>query len=51
MKAGEHVAVVWARSWSWLRVTDMDELVGRFSLGSRFPQYLSELDGSAVEIP
>ena len=34
--------VVVARRWSWSRVTDSEELVGRMSSVSRFPQYLSE---------
>lgn len=33
-------AVVWVRRSSWERVTERDELVGRFSLVSRLPQYL-----------
>lgn len=28
------------RRWSWSSVTDSDELVGRISFVSRFPQYL-----------
>lgn len=39
-KVEEHDAVVWVRRSSWERVTEMEELVGRFSFGSRFPQYL-----------
>lgn len=35
-----HVAVVCVRKSSWERVTDNDELVGKLSLVSRFPQYL-----------
>ena len=29
------------RRWSWSRVTDREELVGRMSAVSRLPQYLS----------
>lgn len=37
---GEHEAVVWVWRSAWERVTLRDEFVGRFSLASRFPQYL-----------
>lgn len=40
VKVGEQDAVVWVRRSSWERVTEMEELVGRFSFASRFPQYL-----------
>jgi len=33
--------VVVERRWSWSSVTESDELVGRMSLVSRLPQYLS----------
>lgn len=33
---------MWVRRSDWERVTDMEELVGRLSVGSRFPQYLNE---------
>jgi hypothetical protein len=39
-KEAEQAAVVWVRRSFWERVTEIEELVGRFSLGSRFPQYL-----------
>lgn len=32
--------MVWVRRSAWERVTERDELVGRLSVGSRFPQYL-----------
>lgn len=31
---------MWVRRSDWERVTEMEELVGRLSVGSRFPQYL-----------
>ena len=40
VKEAEQEAVVRVRRSDWERVTDRDELVGRLSLGSRFPQYL-----------
>lgn len=40
MKVEEQVAVVWVRRSSCESVTEMEELVGRFSFASRFPQYL-----------
>jgi len=39
-KDAEQAAVVCVRRSAWERVTDIEELVGRLSLGSRFPQYL-----------
>lgn len=47
---GEHEAVVWVRRSSCERVTERDELVGRFSFGSRLPQYLitAMLTGAVV---
>lgn len=39
-KEAEHAAVVCVRRSAWERVTETEELVGRFSFGSRFPQYL-----------
>lgn len=39
-KEEEHAAVVCVRRSAWDRVTETEELVGRLSLGSRFPQYL-----------
>lgn len=44
-KAAEHAAVVWVRRSDWERVTETEELVGRFSFASRFPQYLEPLEG------
>lgn len=38
---GEQVAVVCVRRSSCESVTDSEELVGRFSLVSRLPQYLT----------
>ena len=38
----EHEAVVWVLRSDWERVTEREELVGRFSLGSRLPQYLGQ---------
>jgi hypothetical protein len=43
-KVEEQAAVVWVRRSAWERVTEMEELVGRFSFGSRFPQYLFSLE-------
>ena len=40
VKVGEQAAVVWVRRSFCERVTEREELVGRFSFGSRFPQYL-----------
>jgi hypothetical protein len=37
---GEQVAVVWVRREFWERVIEREELVGRFRVGSRLPQYL-----------
>lgn len=39
-KEAEQAAVVCVRRSFWERVTEIEELVGRFSFGSRFPQYL-----------
>lgn len=39
----EHAAVVCVRRSDWERVTEMEELVGRLSFASRFPQYLKML--------
>lgn len=39
-KLEEQAAVVWVRRSAWERVTEIEELVGRFSFGSRLPQYL-----------
>lgn len=36
----EAAAVVYVRRSFWERVTEIEELVGRLSFGSRFPQYL-----------
>ena len=33
---------MWVRREDWERVTLREELVGRFRLGSRLPQYLSD---------
>ena len=40
-KVEEQEAVVWVRKSDWERVTEREEFVGRFSFGSRLPQYLS----------
>lgn len=40
MKEEEQAAVVCVRRSDWERVTETEELVGRLSFGSRFPQYL-----------
>jgi len=40
VKEGSAREVVVERRWSWLRVTESEELVGRMSLVSRLPQYL-----------
>ncbi len=40
MKEDEQAAVVCVRKSAWERVTETEELVGRLSFGSRFPQYL-----------
>lgn len=40
VKIEEQAAVVCVRRSFWERVTDMEEFVGRFSFGSRLPQYL-----------
>ena len=40
-KVEEQEAVVWVRRSDWERVTESEEFVGRFSFGSRLPQYLS----------
>ena len=40
-KEAEQEAVVWVRRSDWERVIEKEEFVGRFRLGSRFPQYLS----------
>jgi len=47
VKEGEQEAVVWVQRSAWERVTEREELVGRFSLGSRLPQYL---DRSVVAV-
>ncbi len=39
-KEEEQAAVVCVRRSDWERVTETEELVGRFSFGSRLPQYL-----------
>lgn len=44
-KVGEQEAVVWVRRSAWERVTESEELVGRFRGGKRLPQYL---DGGGV---
>ena len=36
----EQEAVVCVRRSDWSRLTERDELVGKLSFGSRFPQYL-----------
>lgn len=42
-KTEEQAAVVCVRRSDWERVTEMEELVGRLSFASRFPQYLVPL--------
>ena len=42
-KTEEHAAVVCVRRSDWERVTETEELVGRLSFASRFPQYLKIL--------
>lgn len=37
---GEQEAVVWVRRSDWERVIEREELVGRFRVGLRLPQYL-----------
>ena len=41
---------MWVRRSDWERVTEREELVGRLSLGSRFPQYFitAMLTGAVV---
>ena len=39
-KVEEQDAVVWVRRSDWERVTEREELVGRFREESRLPQYL-----------
>ena len=41
----EQDAVVCARRELWESVTEREELVGRFRVASRFPQYLSRISG------
>jgi hypothetical protein len=41
LKHGSAREVVVARRWSWSRVTESEELVGRMSSVSRLPQYLA----------
>lgn len=41
-KLDEHEAVVCVRRSDCARVTDREEFVGRFSFGSRLPQYLQK---------
>lgn len=40
VKEEEQAAVVCVLRSAWDKVTEMEELVGRLSFGSRFPQYL-----------
>jgi hypothetical protein len=40
VKDGSAREVVVLRRWSWSRVTDNEEFVGRMSFVSRLPQYL-----------
>jgi len=47
-KEEEQAAVVCVRKSAWERVTETEELVGRLSFGSRFPQYLDLLISCAV---
>lgn len=47
VKEGSAREVVVERRWSWLRVTESEELVGKMSLVSRLPQYL---DGSQCDV-
>jgi len=50
VEVGEQEAVVWVRRSDWERVTEREELVGRFRVGSRFPQYFitAMLTGAVV---
>jgi len=41
VKRVEQAAVVWVRRSACESVTEMEEFVGRFSFGSRFPQYFT----------
>jgi hypothetical protein len=40
VKDALQAAEVWVRRSDWERVTESEELVGRFNLVSRLPQYL-----------
>jgi len=51
VKRVEQDAVVWVRRSDWERVTEREELVGRLSLGSRFPQYLMTIVSCASVYP
>lgn len=44
-----HDAVVCVRRSSWESVTEREELVGKFSFGSRFPQYLQGSEMFSLE--
>ena len=45
----EQEAVVCVRRSAWSRLTERDELVGRLSFGSRFPQYLDVVSEQIVQ--
>ena len=47
---GEHEAVVNVQRSSWDSVTESDELVGRFRLVSRLPQYLGNGQNLASDL-
>ena len=46
----EQEAVVCVRRSAWSSVTERDELVGRFSFASRFPQYLEQVNDHAPNV-
>lgn len=48
VKVVSALEVVVDRRWSWSRVTEREELVGRISLVSLFPQYLMDVSGLIV---
>ena len=50
MKEGSAREVVVLRRWSWSRVTESEELVGKMSLVSRLPQYLEDHSHSEGEL-
>ena len=44
----EQEAVVCVRRSDWARLTEREELVGKFNFGSRFPQYLEAVSDHIV---